>query len=346
MTTNPSREPTTGTTLEPIGPDEAARLWIESRMDELASATLELQKHQLMGFVDWLDEHTDIDDMRDVSGRTVHRFRLDISEELAQSTVSQRIGIVRRFLQFCASIDAVDPSVPERIELPERNKAARDERLDTDHADATLSYLRRYAYASREHALVALCWHTAIRTGTIRGLDMSDVETANNRLRIRHRPETDTPLKNKDRAERYIALSEDVTSVLADYIDTKRVDVTDEYGREPLFTTENGRAPVKTLRRWFQCATRPCNWTECPHNRSPSECDAAGKQRKASDCPSSRSGHPIRRGSITHHLRKDIPEKVVSDRCNVSSDVLDRHYDRRSEDEKAEQRRQYLEDIE
>jgi len=283
--------------------------------------------------------------MREVSARTVHRFRIEIKDDLAQSTLSQRIGIVRRFLTFGVSIDAVDPSVPERVELPNRDGTARSEMLDEDQADAVLSYLRRFNYASREHALIALCWHTAIRTGTIRALDVSDVEEANNRVRIRHRPEIDTPLKNKKRAERYIALSEDVTAVLVDFINNRRTDVKGEYGREPLFTTENGRAPVKTLRRWFQAATRPCNWTECPHNRTPSDCDAAKKQRDASDCPSSVSGHPVRRGSITRHLRGDLPEKIVSDRCNVSSDVLDRHYDRRTEDEKAEQRRQYLDDI-
>lgn len=33
----------------------------------------------------------------------------------------------------------------------------------------------------------------------------------------------------------------------------------------------------------------------------------------------------IRRGSITHHLSEDVPEKVVSDRMNVSLDVLEKH---------------------
>ena len=53
----------------------------------------------------------------------------------------------------------------------------------------------------------------------------------------------------------------------------------------------------------------------------------------------------IRRGSITHHLTEDVPEKVVSDRMNVGQDVLDKHYDRRSEEVKVEQRRGYLEDV-
>jgi hypothetical protein len=63
------------------------------------------------------------------------------------------------------------------------------------------------------------------------------------------------------------------------------------------------------------------------------------------DCPSVVSPHAIRRGSITHHLTEEIPEKVVSDRMNVGPEVLKKHYDQRTEEEKVEQRRPYLDNI-
>ncbi len=59
-------------------------------------------------------------------------------------------------------------------------------------------------------------------------------------------------LKTREKAERYCALSEDVAEVLDDYINHKRMDIEDDYERVPSFATENGRAPVKTLRRWFR----------------------------------------------------------------------------------------------
>jgi hypothetical protein len=83
---------------------------------------------------------------------------------------------------------------------------------------------------------------------------------------------------------------------------------------------------------------------ECPHDRDPETCEAMDRN-KASKCPSSVSPHAIRRGSITHFLSEDVPEKVVGDRMNVSLDVLEKHYDRRGEGEKAEQRRGYLDNI-
>ena len=53
----------------------------------------------------------------------------------------------------------------------------------------------------------------------------------------------------------------------------------------------------------------------------------------------------LRRGGITHHLNSDVPKDVVGDRANVTADVLDEHYDQRSQHERMEQRRGYLDNI-
>jgi integrase len=93
--------------------------------------------------------------------------------------------------------------------------------------------------------------------------------------------------------------------------------------------------------RW----TRPCaHGEECPHDRDPDDCEATVRDA-ASKCPSSVSPHAIRRGSITHSLNSDMPDRVVSDRANVSPKVIEQHYDRRTEQERMEQRRDYLDNL-
>jgi site-specific recombinase XerD len=331
--------------LEPLAPHEAKSLYLNSREDELADRSLELHEKHVTSFVKFCGEN-DLQNMNDVTARTVHEYQLSIKERLAQSTLSIYMSTVRQFVEFCESIDDVRGGVSERIVLPDRDRNANTDMLESDEATQVLAYLRKYHYSSRTHALMAVLWHTGIRTGTVRALDVGDFDGERERLRIRHRPETDTPLKNGESAERYITLSTEVNDVLADYVAEHRHDVTDDHGREPLFTTANGRPAKNSIRRSVYAATRPCaTGRGCPHNKDPDTCTAAQRTNAASQCDSTVSGHPVRRGAITHHLRQDVPEKVVSDRMNVSQDVLDEHYDRRTKDEKAEQRRQFIQNL-
>lgn len=331
--------------LEPLEPGEAMSLYIESREDELAERTVEMQENQLLSFTEWLRQQG-VHDMNDLRARTVHEYKLHLKKRLANSTVALHLSTVRQFIRFCESIDGVANGVAEKIELPPKDENARDEKLDSDDANEIRSYLRRFHFGSRSHALISVLWHCGIRTGTARALDVEDFDEERERLRIRHRPETGTPLKNKEAAERYVTLSPEVAETLAAYIEHHRHDVTDDAGRSPLFTTKNGRPAKNSFRRTIYSATRPCaTGRGCPHGRDPQDCMAANRSAFASKCPSSMAGHAVRRGSITHFLRNDVPEKVVSDRMNVSADVLDKHYDRRTEDEKAEQRRSFLSNL-
>lgn len=77
--------------------------------------------------------------------------------------------------------------------------------------------------------------------GTTVALDFEDYLQGRNQIKVRHRPDTGTPLKNGKEAERMVNISGDVAEVLNDYIKLPRADVTDDYGREPLFTTRCGR---------------------------------------------------------------------------------------------------------
>lgn len=96
----------------------------------------------------------------------------------------------------------------------------------------------------------------------------------------------------------------------------------------PLISTSHGRVNETTIRSHVYKVTRPCHYTnQCPHDRAQSECEAVDS-RKASRCPSSVSPHAIRKGSITYHRNKGWPVEAVSDRADVSQEVLDKHYDK------------------
>jgi len=170
-----------------------------------------------------------------------------------------------------------------------------------------------------------------------------DFDESKQCLRLRHRPETETPLKNKQAAERSIAVGDRYCQVISDYLDHQSHEIRDKHGRRPLISSKQGRLSAGAIRNAVYALTRPCQYGQCPHDRDPDTCEAMSYQ-VARDCPSSRSPHGIRRGSITKRLRDGTPQDVVSDRSNVSREVLDKHYDQRSEDEKMEQRRRFLED--
>ncbi|MGQ3412061.1 tyrosine-type recombinase/integrase [Natrinema sp. LN54] len=331
--------------LEPIGPREAVDLYVSHRELEVSAKTLQNHKYRLNAFVEWCDE-VGIDNLNDLTGRDLHRYRVWRQQDVNVVTLRGQLATLRVFLEFCASIDAVEPGMRERVKLPDvdRGDEARDEMVDTERARKIIGYLERYKRASREHVIMAVLWHTGIRLGSLRAVDLEDYEPEDQCFWLRHRPDTDTPLKNQEPAERAIALDDYYCDVLDEYIRFHRNDVTDEYGREPLVTSTQGRLSSGQIRSEVYRLTQPCMIEDCPHDREPISCGAT-EYGHYSQCPSSLSPHTIRRGAITHQLREDIPEKIVSDRCDVSSEVLERHYDRRTDREKMEQRRDFIEDL-
>lgn len=85
-------------------------------------------------------------------------------------------------------------------------------------------------------------------------------------------------------------------------------------------------------------ATVPCLHGPCPHGEDPETCEYL-EYTKASQCPSSRSPHQVRTGSITWQLNREIPIERVAERVNTSVRTLKRHYDQPSTREAFEERR-------
>ena len=138
-------------------------------------------------------------------------------------------------------------------------------------------------------------------------------------------------------------ISDRVAQILQDYIDGPRVENTDDHGRAPLFSTREGRISRSAVRYTFYRWTRPCViGLGCPHGEDTETCEYLDHNRM-SGCPSSRSPHDVRKARVTRYRNDNVPRAIVSDRLNASEDVLDLHYDRASDLEKAERRWEFLE---
>lgn len=119
----------------------------------------------------------------------------------------------------------------------------------------------------------------------------------------------------------------------------------DDHGGTPILGTRNGRMSKTTFQRNIYTLTRPCHYTnDCPHGREIDDCEATS-YNTASKCPSSMSPHALRKGAVTAHRKSDVSKDVVGERMDMSGDVLDKHYDKRTEKEKMETRKQYLDNL-
>jgi site-specific recombinase XerD len=333
----------------PIRPAEAKEMYLEQRKQEVSDSTIQAHHYRLKHFVRWCEDVENLENLNTLGGRDLQRFKMWRRDDgdLNNVTMVTQLSTLRVFIKWCEDIDAVARGTHDKILMPSlaKNEDRRTAHLDKAAASQLLEYLRRIEFSTRVHALVELLWHTGMRIGAAHSLDVEDYDREEQYVELRHRPETGTRLKNKKAGERYVSLNSEVCDALDAFIKFSREKVADEHQRHPLFSSRCGRAAKSSLRDSIYRISRPCEYTgECPHDREIESCEAM-ELNKASKCPSSVSPHAIRRGSITHHLSKDVPEKVVSDRMNVGLDVLEKHYDRRTEGEKAEQRRDYLDGV-
>jgi len=325
--------------LDPIDPGTARELYLDHKKTHCTEATVTGHYYRTQHIVNWCEENG-INNLNDLTGRDLHEFRLWHMErnDIKQITLRQHMCTLRVFLKWAASIEAVPAELYDKVMIPDvgRSERQRDEMLDSENAEEILEYLSRYHYAARKHIIIALLWETGIRIGAAVSIDLEDVNLDDGYIELVHRPDEGTTLKNGKSGERPVAITDGLSELLEEYIENNRLDSVDEYDRDPLITSKFGRLTRGSYRRAVYQTTAPCFRGEpCPGCIDSSD--------KA--CPEAVNPHAIRRGSITHYLTKDVPVEVVSDRMNVSRDVLDQHYDRRSEEVKLEQRRGYVTEI-
>lgn len=333
--------------LDPLSPEEGIDRFLAHREPSVRESTIQNARTRLRHFHDWCRERN-VENLNDLTGRDLADFVAWRRGEIAALTLQKQLSTIREALRYWADIEGVEDGLAEKVHSPELPDGAqsRDVHLDAGRAEAILQYLDEHHYASRDHVVMLILWRTAMRRSALRSLDVGDLRPDDNALVLEHRLESGTRLKNGDDGERWVYAGPMYFQPIDDYLDNPdRYEVTDDHGREPLVTTPYGRPTGDTIYKWVNKLTHPCLLEGCPHDRDPSDpstCDALGSDGYPSRCPSARSPHGIRRGSITHHLNSDVSPDIVSERCDVSLEVLYEHYDVRTNREKMDVRKRQL----
>ncbi len=340
--------------LDPMSPEEAVDKYFDVR-DFDRSGTVNTQRSSLNYFIRWC-EREGIDNMNDLTGRDLTNYRVWRRDEaptrvdkLAPKTEETQQKITRKFIETCETFDACPEGLNHKVIIPslDEEDEIRDDMLDSKRAKDILAHLRKFEYATVEHVIWHLFAVTGARISGIHSLDVDDYHSNGDEsfLEFEHRPDEGTTLKNGEKGEREVSIRASTSELLDDYLATHRPDVEDEYGRRPLLASRHGRLSEGTIRKYCYKWTRPCIIEgDCPYGRALDECEATANDA-AYKCPGSLSCHPVRKGYITQRLRDGVPKFALAERCNVAEDVIDKYYDKRTEEEKRQARKELLESV-
>jgi len=331
-----------------LSPAEASEMYLDKRRPGSTDWTIQTYHYRLKQFVEWC-EAQEIGRVAELDGWAIEQFETHRRADLSPVSLKGQMMAVKQLVEYLASIGAVDEDLPEKVNPPKLDKSeeADDTKLDADDAQAALAFFRE-SPANRgnvQHTVLEVLWNVGCRLSGLRALDVEDYNAEEQYLEFRHRPDSGTPLKNKADSERAVAIPDPVADALDFYLARDRPDKRDDYGRRPLICGRQGRPAATTVRSWVYRATLPCLYSPCPHGRERGTCEWVSRDG-ASKCPSSRSPHQIRTGSITWQLNRGVPAEVVSERADVSLEVMRRHYDKASDLRAMEdRRREYISDL-
>lgn len=328
-----------------LSPREAVDRWLDRQRMELADSSVASYGRRLEHFVEWCDEQ-DVARLGDLRPWDVGAYEDHRRAQVAPVSLNNELTTLRQLLDWARRIGVVDEAVVEAVDPPnvDISEQVSKSLLEPERGEALLAaYRDGDDFGTREHAWLEIAWWTGARLGSIRGLDLDDVSLDDGYVRFRHRPDQDTPLKNTADGERVVGLGEKVVEAVRAFVrESRPSSVVDDYGRQPLFATQHGRIAESTLRDTCYYATHPCRAVDCPHEQFRPTCHHHSRMY-GHGCPSARSPHEVRSGSITWQLHRGLPKDVVAARVNATIPVIERHYDQaRQLEEFRERREQHL----
>jgi len=166
--------------LEPIAPDTAVELYLADRESEVAQATLYSHKSRLGHFVCWCTNNQ-LTNLNELTGRQLHEYRLwrRRDGDLAPASEKGQMDTLRVFIRWLESIDGVTQDLHTKVRSSSLDPSddVSDLMVDSGQATKILGHLETYRYASREHVILTLLWHTMMRVGAVHALDVDDYDS-------------------------------------------------------------------------------------------------------------------------------------------------------------------------
>ncbi|MDS0221410.1 hypothetical protein NDI54_08620 [Haloarcula sp. S1AR25-5A] len=242
---------------EKTTPRQARRQFLNARKGEYKQSTNRSYEYPTKHFVEFCEKHG-IDTTGEINSYALESWKeARKQEDLKLITVHNNVKHVRVFIRWCERNQLIEQGTADLMDIPKvtNSQSVSETTIELDHAEQVLRYLNTYEYASRQHAVFKTLWHTGCRASGAIALDLRDFKPDHDGtpiLKFRNRKSTGTPLKNKDASERNVGISENLRDVLVDYIEGKRHDVRDDFDRNPLFTTRNGRVRRQRIYKNYQ----------------------------------------------------------------------------------------------
>jgi site-specific recombinase XerD len=88
-------------------------MYLDTRKYEVSQSTLDSYHYRLKHFIRWCDEIEGVDDMNDLNGRLLQKFKTWRRDDgdLKPITLEGQLDALRLFIRWCGSINAVDPEL-------------------------------------------------------------------------------------------------------------------------------------------------------------------------------------------------------------------------------------------
>jgi len=322
---------------------EAIEFFINRKKPEWKGETERTYRKGLVSFEAYTEENG-IETVDDLNRWNVGAYTdYLLAQDYARVTVSSRQKKAKTWLKYLESQGVIQLGLHlaiDTLKLSDEEQTS-DQQLEPEDARMLLKFFRSSAEwrGTCRHAVFEVIWHVGCRISGLRALDLSDYDQEAGDLKFRNRPDKGSRLKRGKTHERNVTLSETPNEVMKFYVARERPDIRDDYGRKPLFPSQRGRASDSTIRGWMYLATQPCMTVECPHGHRRPNCEYVPRD-SASQCPSTRSPHAIRRGSITWQRNLGFDEDTVASRAAATPSVIRRYYDDPDYDDELARRRE------